>query len=136
MVRNWSNSVKSLFKTIIGALRTAHVRDILSDSELHERYPSETIVLTDILPVRNQVNGEITNLEVVYILEQLRVDAILNWARMTGSSVVPDDFWECASFEMSDDEEIEGSYDVRRSYVMLLNGEVELAEISLRVMNS
>ena len=49
---------------------------------------------------------------------------------------VPDDFWERTSFEMSDDEEVEGSYDVRRSYVMLLDGETELAEVSLRIMNS
>ena len=136
MVRHWSNRVKSLFKTILGVLRTAHVRDLLSDSELHERYPSETIVLTDVLPVRNQVSGEITNLEVVYILEQLRVDAILNWARMTGSTVVPDDFWERASFEVSTDEKIEDSYDIRRRYCMLLDEEVELAEISLRVINT
>ena len=136
MVWHWSTRMKSLFKTILGALRTAHVRDILSDAELHERYPSETIGLTDILPVRNQISGNLTNIEVVYILEQLRVDAILNWAWMTGSSVVPDDFWERTSFEMSDEEEIEGSYDVRRSYVMLLDGEVELAEISLRVINT
>ena len=136
MVWHWSTRMKSLFKTILGALRTAHVRDILSDSELHERYPSETIDLTDVLPVRNQISGDLTNIEVVYILEQLRVDAILNWARMTGSSVVPDDFWERTSFEMSDDEEVEGSYDVRRSYVMLLDDETELAEVSLRIMNS
>ena len=136
MVWHWSTRMKSLFKTILGALRTAHVRDILSASEVQERYPSEMIALTDVLPVRNQISGEITNLEVVYILEQLRVDGILNWARMTGSSVVTDDFWERTSFEVSKDEKIEGSYDVRRSYVMLLDGEVELAEISLRVINT
>lgn len=136
MVWHWSTRMKSLFKTILGALRTAHVRDILSASELQEMYPSEMIALTDILPVRNQISGEITNLEVVYILEQLRVDGILNWARMTGSSVVTDDFWERTSFEVSKDEKIEGSYDVRRSYVMLLDGEVELAEITVRIVNS
>ena len=136
MVWHRSTRMKSLFKTILRTLRTAHVRDILSASELQERYPSEMIALTDVLPVRNQISGEITNLEVVYILEQLRVDGILNWARMTGSSVVTDDFWERTSFEVSKDEKIEGSYDVRRSYVMLLDGEVELAEISLRVINT
>lgn len=136
MVWHWSTRMKSLFKTILGALRTAHVRDILSASELQEMYPSEMIALTDILPVRNQISGEITNLEVVYILEQLRVDGILNWARMTGSSVVTDDFWERTSFEVSKDEKIEGSYDVRRSYVMLLDGEFELAEITVRIVNS